>query len=712
VAAFLVAAMLPVLGSAPAGAARVAQDDAPAPLVVELTRLTPSTIPAKGRIVLAGIVRNASDETWSAINVHPFVSGAPMTSRDELSAAAESDPETEVGTRLYQVGQFAPIGDLAPGQSATFRISLKAGDLARSGVISGAPGVYWIGVHALGQNATGRDGLADGRARTFIPLVPPDARTSVALVVPLRERVRRDHLGRLLDTSDWSQTLADDGRLERIAALLNSAAGLPTSVLVDPAVIDAVASVAADNPALSLGKEPTEGPSDSPSGSPSESPSESPVETPGEPPGGTVSPSRSGDRLGPVDRANAARWLAQVKTASSWQTVLGLGYADPDAASLARRRPATLALAAKESASAFKRLGVDAIPAVAPATGWLDDEALRSIADGTMVLVSDHAAPRTRTHWRTPEQQDLVFTDEQASAGGPGPTDPLEALALRQRIVADAALRAQEGSTSPMVVELPDDWDPGTHWQAADFFEGLNQPWLDLVPLGRAPAGTTPTFDAALGYSAAERHDEIGLANVSATRALSTTANVLGDLLRSTNDIRHGLNGIALEAVSYHARRDPVNARNQVLAVNTTMRDRLGKVAVVGTDLSTLSGGSGTLTVTLVNGLDQPITVGIQPRTSSPDVRIAATKPLDLAPGQRTVVRLRAKASSIGVHEVTLTPVTADGAELGTPLVFTLRTSQVGKLIWGILVGGGGLLVVMILRRIRRGLREHRWRGQ
>jgi hypothetical protein len=360
----------------------------------------------------------------------------------------------------------------------------------------------------------------------------------------------------------------------------------------------------------------------------------------------------------------------------------------------------------------FKRLGVEATPTVAPASGWLDDQALGSLATDTMVLVSDHAAPRTRTHWRTPEGQDLVFTDEQAAAGGPGPTAPLDALALRQRIVADAALRAQEGSTSPMVVEVPDEWDPGPNWQTADFLEGLNLPWLDLVPITRAPADTTPTFDAALGYPTAERRAEIGLANVSASRALVTTATVTGQLLRSTNDVQHALTGIALEAVSYHARRDPVNARNQVLAANATMRDRLARVSVVGTDLSTLSGGSGTLTVTLVNGLDQPITVGIQPRTNSPDVRIEAPKPLDLAPGQRTVLRLRATASSIGVHEVTLTPVTADGSELGTPLVFTLRTSQVGRLIWAVLIGGGGLLFVMILRRIRRGLREHRWRGQ
>jgi hypothetical protein len=688
VSALMVATVLPLAQPA----ADAAEEDT-APLTVELTELTPSTIPAKGRIVLAGTVRNDSDETWSAINVHPFVSQQPMTEREQLATAAASDPTVEIGTRLTEPGQFAAIGDLVPGQSTLFRISLKVADL---GLVT--PGVYWIGVHALGQNAEGRDGIADGRARTFMPLVPDGARTSVSLVVPLRERVRRDRVGRVLDTSDWSATLGDNGRLERIAALLDSAGGLPATMLVDPAVIDAVGALAADNPPLSLGEEPADEPDEEPGESPSEEESES--------------PSRSIDRLGPVDRANAARWLAQVKEAAALQTVLGLGYADPDVASLARRRPQLLGVAAKESAAAFERLGVEAVPTVAPASGWLDDTALTSIAADTMVLVSDHSAPRTRTHWRTPEQQDLVFTDDQAVAGGPGPTPPLDALALRQRIVSDAALRAEQGSTSPMVVALPDDWDPGVNWQAADFFGGLNQSWLDLVPLDRAPADTTPTFDAALGYPAAERRSEVGLANVSATRLLVSTANVMAELLRSTNDVQHALTGLALDAVSYHARRDQADARDQVLAANQAMHDRLDKVSVIGTDFVTLSGGSGTLTVTLVNQLDQPITVGIRSTATSPDVHIQTPKPLEMAPGQRTVLRLRARASSIGVHEVRLTPITADGSELGTPLTFNLRTSQVGKLIWGVLVGGGGLLVVMILRRIRRGIREHRWRGQ
>lgn len=704
-AAALTAATLAVLPPAPAGAAE--EDEAP--LAVELTELSPATIPAKGRIVLAGTVTNESDETWAAVNAHPVISSVPMTTREELTAAADSEPTIEIGTRLFLPGQFATIGDLAPGQTGSFRISLRSVDLP----ITRADGVYWIGIHALGQNAEGRDDVADGRVRTFIPLVSGPESTSVAIVVPIRERVRRDHLGRLLSTSAWSETLGDDGRLERIAALLNTTDGAAATLLVDPAVLDAVASVAADNPRLSLGEGEEPEPSDDPSQTPGETPGEAPDgSAPGTASGAvTAQTSRSVDRLEPVDRENATRWLAQVKEAATAQTVLGLGYADPDVAALARLRPPMLATAAETSATAFERLGIPVLPAASPPAGWLDDEALAAVPREMVVLVSDHSAPRTRNHWHTPEGQDLVFTDAQAGSGGPGPTPAYDALAVRQRIVSDAALRAQDGAVGPMVVELPAGWDPGEHWQSAAFFSALDLPWLDLVPLQRPPA-ETPTFNAALGYPGSERRNEVGLPNVEAARTLITTGTVLDELLRSENDVRHALTGTALAAVSYHARRDPLRARAQVLATDTEMRDRMGQVSVIGTDFVTLSGGSGTLTVTLVNQLDQPVTVGIRPRASSPGVRIETPEPLQLAPGQREVLRLRARAAEIGVHEVTLTPVTEDGASLGTPLTFSLRTSQVGRLIWAVVGGGAALLLVMITLRIRRGLREHRWRGQ
>ena len=51
--------------------------------------------------------------------------------------------------------------------------------------------------------------------------------------------------------------------------------------------------------------------------------------------------------------------------------------------------------------------------------------------------------------------------------------------------------------------------------------------------------------------------------------------------------------------------------------------------------------------------------------------------------------------SAIGVHQVTIHPVTTQGEETGTPLTFSLRTSNVGKLIWYIIIAGGTLLVAL-----------------
>ncbi len=697
----MVRVLLPVLVAlllvppGPAYAARSADPGEPTPLTVRLVRLSPATIPVRGALTLAGTVRNTSGETWSAINVHPFLSATPMTTRDEVAAAAASDPATEVGTRLTEVGQFAPIGDLEPGASARFVIRLPVADLPVAG---GSPGVYWIGVHALGQNADGRGNI--GRARTFIPLVRGTRTSAVSLVVPARERVRRDSVGRLLDTTAWSETLGTQGRLRRIIDLLGTAGPAPANLLVDPAVLEAVESVAADNPALSFGTaEPDDEPTETPSGGPSDGPSGNQT-------------SRSIRRLDATDRANASSWLSAVTRFAAAHSVLGLGYADPDTSALARRKPTMLARADRIAAATFARLGIGVTPTVAPPDGWLDDDALRAIPKGSTVLVSDHAAPRTRTQWRTTEDQGLIFTDAQAAQGGPGPTAPLDALALRQRILADASLRAQDGATSTMVVELPPDWDPGAAWRSARFFEGLDQPWLDLVGLGGTVDAGTPVLNVPLGYPATERKAEVGPLNVAAARQLIITGTTLHQILRTENQVEHQVSGIALTAVSQHARSDATTASSQVLVTDAALRGELEAVQVTGTDFVTLSGGSGTVAVTLVNGLDQPITAGVAPASVDSGVRIETPDPLTLAPGERAVLRLRANASSIGVHEVTLTPVSAAGLPLGTPLTFSLRTSQVGNLVWIVLIAAGVLLVVMIGRRVLRGVREHRWRGQ
>lgn len=700
-AAFLLAVLLPLAlapvaadaSAAPGAATRVGP--AGTPLTVRLARLSPAEIPRRGRIVLAGWVRNDSAETWYAVNVHPFVSRTPMTTRAELAAAAATDQTSEVGTRLVDPGQFAPVGDLRPRQRVSFRISLPVDALP----ITGDPGVYWIGVHALGQDSAGRDNLADGRDRTFIPLVGRRTRTSVALVVPVRAPVRHDPDGRISEPAGWDRLLGDSGRLGRISDLLATGSSTRLTLLVDPAVLDAAGALAAGNPELSLGNGDTadgDG-TPSPSGSPS--------------PGTDSDQSAAGTAPAtPVADATAADWLTRILFVARSHPVLGLGYADPDVNALARLDPDLLMEAQRLSAKSFAARGVVTVPAAAPATGLFDLSLTGQLPAAETLLIANPDDARARTLWRTVTGQDLVLTDTAAASGGPGPSPATSALALRQRIVSEAALRATGHPATPLVVELPAGWDPGSGWERADFFGAMQLPWLNLVGINVSGAGPAPAFTHEDDYPAKARGQEIHGRMVRAAGQLIATGSILGEVLNTENTASRDLRRIALEAVSQQARSDRAAVRRSVLDTDQTIRDHLDRVVVSGTDFATLSGGSGTVAVTVINRMGVPITVGVRGSTDSGRVRISAPAPVALAPGQRSVLRLQADATGIGVHRVTVTPVTTAGSAFGTPLVFDLRTSQVGNVIWAAMVAAGVLLTLMIIRRIYRRIREHRWR--
>ncbi|HET9500064.1 MAG TPA: DUF6049 family protein [Marmoricola sp.] len=666
------------------------EDPEATPLTVRLTSLAPATIPRRGRIVLQGTVTNSSSDPWRDVNVLPFFNPAAITSRDELAEAARTDESAFVGERIIDPSVFTSIGDLAPGQTSSFRIAVPRAELG----VGEQPGVYWIGAHALGQGPEGRDEFADGRARTFIALAPPRRQhTAVALVFPVRQQVQRTLDGRVADADSWATLLSPRGRLGRILGLAQNAGGRPFTWLIDPAVLDAVQDLAAGNKPLSLGEPRT------PPGSPSPSPSPSPSGG-----AGASAVVRSADEL-------SASWLDGLVRSAREQALLGLGYADPDVAALGRLRPPLLTTAIQHGRSGFAAHDLEPRMTVAPPDGWIDESTLGVLRNIDTVLLSDHGHPGARTLWSTGTGTGLVIADEQVVEGGPAPGSPLGALALRQRILADAALRALAGVRSPLPVLLPADWDPGPDWASADFFDGLQQGWLSLVALGNDEEGSRPTYERSLEYPRREQRKEVGRADVRAAQNLIDVGHLYDQLLDTANDVLPRLGDAALSAVSYHA-RDESDLRQSVDARAARLRFRLDQVHVeLGTDFVTMSGGEGTLTVSLVNDLQQPVTVGIEASTPDSDVRITAPKPVRVGPGERVSVRLRADAQTIGVHEVRLTAVTPQGRAFGEPLTFSLRISQVGRLIWIIMIGVGVLFFGAIVLRIVRRIRSHRWRA-
>jgi cytochrome oxidase assembly protein ShyY1 len=134
-------------------------------------------------------------------------------------------------------------------------------------------------------------------------------------------------------------------------------------------------------------------------------------------------------------------------------------------------------------------------------------------------------------------------------------------------------------------------------------------------------------------------------------------------------------------------------------------------VRIEGPSFVMMSGEDGPIQVTVVNGLDQTVRVGIAAQTRSSGLKIKQHDDVTLGPGRRTAIRLEATSQDIGVHAVTLVATDSEGTPLGSLTQVSVRTSRVSTVIWVIMAAGGVLLFlaigVRLYRRVRRRKSTH-----
>lgn len=713
-----------------------------APLRVTISTLAPATIPQRGRVRLSGTITNRSQETWTNLNVYLVTSETPIRSRSELADAARTDADAPIGNRRTAPGSYVKAGDLGPGESVAYRLSVPRKDLG----ISGQPGVYWVGVHVLGAETAGRDTVADGRARTFMPLMPgprsaagQQSRTRLALIVPLKSPVRRGAAGRLTNIAGWRRTLSADGRLDRVLRL-SSHDRQPFTWAIDPAVLDAAQSVARDNPPLNPGptrrdRDSSTAASAAPSSDPSTdpSPSQSPRGQPdqdenGDNGGGSAdgdngSGGSSGDsatRKPSEDAVSARIWLAEFRRQVRSRTVAALPYADLDvAAALGQPKSSGLTAVYNQavglSATTLAGYGVDhPTKLVAPTGGYLPGTALRRVGDDTPVVLTQAALPDADTSVvAPPDRAPVVLTDAAAGSGGPAPNSRYAALPVRQRLLSDAALHALSGNRDePLVVTLPQYWNPGEAWASSNFFSRLSQPWLQMIDLTSLVATASTArrgSTAAPSYPQSDREAQLPPSNLVTTRDVTRTGEQFDRLLSANQSIDDDVSRIAMLASSYNTRIHPQLLRSQAAATGAYLRAEMSRVRVEGPAFVMMSGESGPIQVTVVNGLDETVTVGLRVVTSpGSELKVEPVDPVRLGPGRRTSIRLRASSRDIGVHSVTLVTTDATGEPLGSTARFSVRTSNVSTVIWVIMAIGGALLLLAIVVRLYRRIRRRK----
>lgn len=704
-----------------------------APLAVSITSLTPGAIPRRGPIRVSGEVTNRSAETWSTVKLYPFLGATPMTSAEQLAAAAELPHQEYVGDRIIEVGDT--VDELAPGESAPFTIRLP-----RSRIPVTAAGVYWFGVHALGESVAGRDDVADGRARTFLPLVEPGTpgRVRTAVVIPLRRALTRESDGSLAGVEAWTRTLGSEGSLRSLVDLGASAGDQPVTWLIDPALVDAVRDLAAGNPPRSLAptvpgapaedddqgdreggdNDSDDGSSGGSSGGPDVGFSPGAAVTDGD--GGDAGQGRgaAGHEPDEAERAAAevaSAWLGRLAAAMEGDEVLTLPYGDLDVAGAVAVDPSLLDRTRARSAEATSSWAVGTDPAIASPTGYLDAATVRAASPGDTLLVTDRMFGPDAPGVAKAAGRRLVVTSSAVAEGGPGPDDPLSGLAVRQRLLSEAALRLLTPGRTPLVVQLPGGWRPGS---ISGFFDGLEEDWLVPGTVADAADRDGTAVDLA-DLAIPERQDarRVDAATFEAAAGLVRDGEVLQHVLRDNTSVAAEVADEALAAVSYSSRGRVSTARLAVLASRRWIAERLASVTIDAPRGVALSSANGRFAATVSNGLDEPVEVSIQAVTDDPAaISIEGPETVEIGAGQRASVLLDATTREPGVHKVrlVLTDHTAtpddDPTPIGDTEELSIRSIEASGIIW-VIIGAGavllfGTIAVRLVRSVLRARRE------
>ncbi|WP_162794503.1 DUF6049 family protein [Nocardioides houyundeii] len=699
-----------LLTATPASAAPTPAPQESEALRLELESLTPSVLTDAREVRMSGSITNDSDETWTSINVMPFRSLTPITDGGTLSAAADVPVDEIVGERILTEGAYDNVEVLEPGESEQFEVTIPAGQLDYG------DGVYWVGVHASGETETQpRDDYTDGRARTFMPVVSSPKRSlPAALVLPLRSSLHHDAQGRVANPAAWARRLSPGGRLHNLLLAGREAGARPVTWLVDPAIPLAASRLAQGNPPTSITPSQT---AEEESGTPTPAPSAPAEADPGEEP----------TEAEQAAAMAAEEWLRMFSEEMGSHPVLALPYGDVDASALQRTDPEMLEQAVARSAEVMSVLGVVSTPVLASPDGFLSPATVSAAGEDTLVLLNDKALDPAVIGGAVPSTGEILghtfaTTSSGVAEGGPGPESPSGPIAVRQRVVSEAALRLINDDRSPLVIAPPPNWDPATG--SAELYSTFDDGLMRLRPLGElvrkgsspgrgatgrslAPDPSVP--DDALVYGEAQRRAELPTSNVHAAARMVETSKLLESVLTRDSTVVSQTRDVADADVSYFARRRPAVYRSRSTQGRDHLKRLLGSVRIDGPPDVILSSNNGQVGVSLVNDLPVPVTVRIEARSTG-TMKVSEQPPVTLAPTSRQQLRYSVSAADQGIESLTLRLTDADGVPIGSSTTFPVRTSQVSGILWVLMAGGAlllfGAIGVRLLRRVLRSRRD------
>ena len=607
-------------------------------------------LPRSGDVEITGTVTNVSDETFTRINLHAFSSQSPILDSANLVNSAASDPDAV----RRRAGDGA--GHLLHGRRARARARRRTSPTPCRSSCSG-----WTRARRASTGSASTPSATAPSRATPSPTAGPapssprgragTAAQEASVILSIRSRVWFTDDGTVGGLERWA-------RGSRRAAASTACSTWPTPPAVDavqlagrPGRARRADAARAGQPGAQHRARTRTSPTRSP---PTETPAPERRARSRRRPRGLGHPRRRRPRRPTEPTAQeqalataSAAWLDRFRALVGTQPVLTLPFGDLDVSAAVRNDRTRLDQAVARSAEVMAVLR----PPVA--TGG----------------VAGQRPPQPRGHSR-PSRPDTWSCSATAPSTSrrPRPNSVVRMLGHKvrrhqhrgrvgrprsdggQRPAGAAPAAAQRGGAARCSTATRRRWSSpcprsGAARTPRRSSTELEQPWLDVVPVEEVADDR-----AAVGLPASSLdYTDDGPARPSSVPATSppppgppTPPHLLEQVLTSRPPSRHQVRDEALVTLSeQHRDRPRPRARRGRAASSEAILDELGKIQIEAPPAVTLSSDSGKLGATLVNGLDQPVTVQVRAddRRAADPQRRRRRRELGPARAQRAALR-------------------------------------------------------------------------
>ncbi|MBK9739048.1 MAG: hypothetical protein IPO93_05980 [Actinobacteria bacterium] len=665
-------------------------DDADKPSVqVVLDRFTPVVATLDDSLRIDGRIISTGTATLTNVAVQLRRSSAPLTSRADVTAVldaemtpADGDPD---GISLTAT-QSVVTDSLPPGERRPFSIVIPIADLGLA-----SPGTYVLGIEVTGQEA-GVDSTSVRKAdqRTFLPWFPTaDSVTPLRVVWlwPLADWPARTASGALLNNRTPTE-LSPGGRLDRLVTIGNRFRGT-VSWIADPSLLQTASDMTRGYQVV------------------------------------------RGDTAVLGDKEGAAQaWLDDLADATKSAGIRTMPYADVDASAVVR---AGMSNDVVRAVTQGPGVAAAALGSQAPGGlywapfGRLDRNTTNVLASAgvTTIVLSADALPAT---------DPALPTDGLATAALPTSvgamravlTDPglMQALALpqrsasdviaaRQRFLAETAVLATSipaDQASRIVVVAPESvrWDPTSSLIAPLLRATRTAPWLSTMSLDQLLE--EPVSSASRqrgGYGTKARAAELSAEYMALVRRTSAQLESFTSIVDDPTGLSEPFYAALLRAESAGWRSNPGTGQDLLSRTAAELAGEMAGVRVLSEGTITFSGDTGRVPVTITNGLDRSVTVGLA-LVGSPALRLSS-EPLTsirIDAGKMASVDIDARVVGGDPLTVNVQLLTPEMTPYGKPARITVTSTAYARAASWVVAAAFVAIVVFVVVGVTRRIRK------